>query len=329
MKKVMISLWLLSVIVSVSAGAYDTPASYNVPKSFDFAKNYYNVYGSPDISATIIGSNEFERGTDVTLLIDLMNRGKLSGFERDNTPNNQDEIFAATTEIKVEGKIVDATGISASLTSEPGSPIEVKSISQQVGSVRSGQNSLTPLKFDLKIDKKAKAGEYSLYLNLTYDYQKNVQIIKANATEQSYDANYWYGMIKQDQTLKVKVKKLADFEIVRTNGSLLPGREGIIDIMVRNNGEEEARNVKAIITPSDPISTTDDKVFLYNIEPGSSAAARFKIKADSKAINKTYAIDVVLRYETPEGDIRYSDTLQAAVEVKELELLQRLFPWLF
>ena len=331
MKKIISILYILlciTVMISGAAGAYDTPQTYNVPRSFEFSKNYYNVYGSPDILATIVGSNEFERGQTVTVLIDLMNRGKFLGFDTDNTPSLDNEIYAAKTEIKLEDKIVDATGISASLSADPGSPIEVKSVSQQVGSIRSGQNSLAPVKFDIKIDKKAKAGEYTLLLDLTYDYQQNVQIIDANATQQTYDANYWYGMMKQNQTLKIKVKKQAQFEIIRSNGSLVSGNSGTIEIAIKNTGEEEARDVKAIITPSDPISTTDDKAYLYNMEPGDVAVSSFMIAADSKAVNKTYAIDTVLRYQTPEGDIKYSDILQAPVAVREVGLLQRLFGWL-
>ena len=321
-------LLYITVMISGAAGAYDTPQTYKVPRSFEFSKNYYNVYGSPDLEATIIGSNEFERGQTVTLLIDLMNRGEFLGFESDRTPSNDNEIYAAQTEIKLEGKIVDAIGISASLSADPGDPIEVKSISQQVGSIRSGQNSQSPMKFDLKIDKLAKAGEYSLLLDLAYDNQQNVQIINANATSQTYDANYWYGMMKQNQTLKIKVKKQADFEIIRTNGSLLAGNEGVIEITIKNIGEEEARDVKAIITPSDPISTSDDKAYLNKMEPGIVAVATFKINADSKAVNKTYAIDTLLRYQTPEGDIKYSDILQAPVSVREVGLFERLFGWL-
>lgn len=327
MKKIMSILFILVMILS-AAGAYETPQTYNVPRSFEFSKNYYNVYGSPDIQATIIGSNEFERGQTATLLIDLMNRGEFLGFDTENTPSVDNDIYAARTEIKLEDKIVDAIGISASLSADPGSPIEVKSISQQVGSIRSGQNSLSPVKFDLKIDKLAKAGEYTLRLDLTYDHQQNVQIKNANATSQTYDANYWYGMIKQNQTLKIKVKKQADFEIIRTNGSIVAGNEGIMEITFKNTGEEEAREIKAIITPSDPISTTDDKAYLDKMEPENVAVATFKINADNKAVNKTYAIDTVLRYQTPEGDIKYSDILQAPVVVREVGLFERLFGWL-
>lgn len=328
MKNVIMFYTLLVVMVSGAAGAYDTPDTYSISQSFDLGMNFYNVYGSPDLSATIVGSNEFDRGQTVTLNVDLVNKGKLLGFKSIRTPDDRDEIFAAKTEMKLESSVVDAIGIMASLSADPDSPIEVQSVSQQIGSIRSGQNSLAPAKFDIKIDKKAKAGEYNLYLNLSYDYQKNVQVENANATDQTYDVNYWYGTMAQNQTLKVKVKKQADFEIVNTRGCLYPGEDNIIEIVIRNTGEEEARNVKAIVNPSDPLSTTDDMAFLSTIAPGSMAVAKIKIKADRESVPKLYGIDTVLKYDTPEGDIKYSDILQAPVEVKEIGFFQRFFGWI-
>jgi hypothetical protein len=328
MKKVIIFFSLLIVMISYAAGAYNTPSTYSVPQSFDLGKNYYNVYGSPDLSATIIGSNELNRGQKATLNIDLVNKGKLLGFKNDRTPYGTDEIYAAQTEMKLESSVVDATGIVASLSTDPGSPIGIKSISQQIGSIKSGQNSLTPAKFDIEMDKKAKAGEYNLYLNLSYDYQKNVQIMNPNAVVQTYDVNRWYGMMTQNQTLKIKVKNQADFEIVNTTGSLSPGGEEVIEIAIKNTGEDEARNVKAMINPFDPLSTTDSIAFLSTIAPGSTAVAKVKVKADSEAVPKVYGIDTILKYENPAGDIKYSDTLQVPVEVKESGLFQKLFGWI-
>lgn len=326
MKKIFVIVFLLAA-VTIAAGA-DVPSTYNVPQSFDFAKNYYNSYGSPDINATIVGTNEFDRDETITLPINLMNRGKFLGFESVSTPYGIDEIYAAQTEVKLESQIVDAIGVVASLSVDPGSPLEILSPSQLVGSIKSGQNALSPAKFDIKIDKNAKAGEYNLYLNLTYDYQKNVQISNPNATTQTYDASYWYAMMSQNQTLKLRVKPQADFEIVRTNGSLYPGRDDVVEITIKNTGEEEARNARAIINPSDPLSTTDDQAFLYTIKPGDTVVATYRITADSKTVPKTYAVDTVLRYENLDGNIKYSNTLQAPVEVKELGLLQRLFGWI-
>ena len=331
MRKMIIFSLLLILMISGASGAYNTPNTpntYSIPQSFDLGTNYYNVYGSPDLNATIIGSNELDRGQMATLNIDVMNKGKLLGLKNDRTPYVSDEIYAAQTEMKLESSVVDATNVVASLSTDPGSPIEVKSISQQIGSIKSGQNSLAPTKFDIKIDKKAKAGEYNLYLNLSYDYQKNVQIMNPNAVAQTYDVNRWYGMMTQNQILKIKVKNQADFEIVNTTGSLSPGGESIVQIEIKNTGEEEARNVKAIINPSDPLSTTDGTGFLSTIAPGSTAVAEIKIKSDSAAVPKVYGIDTMVKYETPEGDIKYSDTLQAPVEVKESGLFQKLFGWI-
>lgn len=106
-----------------------------------------------------------------------------------------------------------------------------------------------------------------------------------------------------------------------------PGRDDIVEIELKNKGEEEAKDVKAIVNPGDPLSTTDDQAFLYTIKPGDTVVASYKIKADSKAVPKTYAVDTVIRYENPDGDIKYSSTLQAPVEVKELGFFQRLFGW--
>ena len=92
------------------------------------------------------------------------------------------------------------------------------------------QNSLTPAVFAIKIDKKAKAGEYNLYLNLSYDYQKNVQILNANSISQTYDVNPWYGMMTQTQILTIKVKNQADFEVTNTTGNLYQGSDGTVSI---------------------------------------------------------------------------------------------------
>ncbi len=331
MKKVItLSLisFLLIAMISCVSGASNSPDNYNIPQSFDLGKNYYTVDGRPDLRATIIGSNEFDRAQTVTLNLDIMNKGKLLGLKNEKTPYATDEIYAAQTEMKLESSVVDATNIVASLLTDPGSPIEVKSVSQQIGSIKSGQNAQPTVKFDIKINKKAKAGEYNLYLNLAYDYQKNVQITNPNAAAQTYDANRRYEMMSQNQTLKIKVKNKADFEILNTTGSLFRGSDGIIDIAIKNMGEEEARNAIAIINPSDPLSTTDGTAYLSTIQPGGIAIAHVKIKADSAAVPKIYGVETTVKYQTPEGDINYSDIMEAPVEVKQPGFFQSLLEWL-
>jgi len=66
-------------------------------RSFEFSKNYYNVYGSPDIQATIVGSNEFEEDKRLHAYRSD-EQGKFLGFDTDNTPSLDNEIYAAKTE---------------------------------------------------------------------------------------------------------------------------------------------------------------------------------------------------------------------------------------
>ncbi len=44
--------------------------------------NYYTMYGGPSISASVAGTDEFERGDTVSLYVDLTNYGRILGFER-------------------------------------------------------------------------------------------------------------------------------------------------------------------------------------------------------------------------------------------------------
>jgi hypothetical protein len=93
-------------------------------------------------------------------------------------------------------------------------------------------------------------------------------------------------------------------------------------------GEEEARNAIAIINPSDPLSTTDGTAYLSTIQPGGIAIAHVKIKADSAAVPKIYGVETTVKYQTPEGDINYSDIMEAPVEVKEPGFFQSILEWL-
>ncbi len=326
--KILNILILLSIPVLISGAGAQTPTAYYIPGSEDSGINYYYTYGGPNISATIAGSNQFDKDETITLPIDLMNHGKYLGFEMDRTPTTPDETYAAQIQKLLETRIVDATGIVASLSVDPDSPLEVLSPAQQVGSINGGESTLSPAKFNIKIAKDAKAGEYNLYLNLTYEYQKYVLISYPNATAQTYDTSYRYSIMNQSQTLKLIVKTQADFEIVNTTGSLYPGTEGDIKIAIKNIGEEDARDARAIIDPSDPLSSTDDQAFLYDIKPGDTVVTDYKIAADSKAVPKTNGVNMVIRYENTDGDTVYSTTMQVPVIVKNIGLFQRLFGWI-
>ena len=104
---VFFSLLILTISCVAADSVSITPSTYDMPQSFDLAKHYYTVYGSPNITATIMGNDELERGQFASLNIQLMNKGKLLGFQNTNTPSDPDETFAAQTEMKLESSITN------------------------------------------------------------------------------------------------------------------------------------------------------------------------------------------------------------------------------
>jgi len=69
-----------------------TAANADLPDFFNFDNNYYTVYGGPDVTATLVGDNEFERGDSVTLNLDLMNKGLITGFESEEDKKFLDKL---------------------------------------------------------------------------------------------------------------------------------------------------------------------------------------------------------------------------------------------
>ena len=97
--------------------------------------NYYTMYGSQDISASISGTDQFKRGDTVTLYLDLANYCRILGFKEDQTPQNAQEYALAASELQKEYSNPTALGITATLSSES-RQIEVKSGDQVVESLK-------------------------------------------------------------------------------------------------------------------------------------------------------------------------------------------------
>ncbi|MEI8004470.1 MAG: hypothetical protein WCG94_09030, partial [Methanothrix sp.] len=108
--------------------------------------NYYTMYGSPDISASVSGTDEFERGDTVSLYVDLTNYGRILGFKEDLTPQDPKEFALASAELQEEYKKPTALGITANLHSDD-PEVEIKSGDQVVESLKSGDKTKSPLKF--------------------------------------------------------------------------------------------------------------------------------------------------------------------------------------
>lgn len=285
--------------------------------------NYYSMYGGPDISASISGTDEFERGDTVTLYIELTNFGRILGFKEDHTPNGEKEFALAAAELQEEYKKPTALGIIATLVSDD-PQIEVKSGDQVIESLKSGDKTENPLKFTIKIGEHAPAGSYPLSLNISYDYQDNVRVKASKLSEGgpiptlvNYQVSYIYQKAKQTVPILVGVKKQADFIITNTSGTLLAGsKKEEIEVTYKNIGEDPVRDAIARLSIFKPFSSTDDQAFIGTLLPGEEKKVVFRLDVDSDATPKEYGINSEIKYTDVQGDSVISESMKIPVTVK-------------
>ena len=285
--------------------------------------NYYTMYGSPDISASISGTDEFERGDTVTLYVDLTNYGRIIGFKEDQTPQNPKEFALAAAELQDEYKKPTALGITTRLTS--GDPqIDVKSGDQVVQSLKSGDKIQSPLMFTLKIGEHAPAGKYPLELNMYYDYQDNVRVYAStlvtsgsSPTLANFQESYIYQKANQTVPIVITVKQQADFEILNASGTLSAGaKKASVSATYKNIGEDPIKDAVARLSIFKPFSSTDDQAFIGTLRPGENATVVFRLDVDSDATPKDYGINSEIKYTDVNGDTIISESMKIPVTVK-------------
>ncbi len=285
--------------------------------------NYYTMYGSPDISASVSGTDEFERGDTVSLYLDLTNYGRILGFKEDLTPQDPKEFALASAELQEEYKKPTALGITAYLLSD-NPEIEIKSGDQVVQSLKSGDKTQSPLKFTVKIGEHAPAGTYPISLNLSYDYQDNVRVQASkivtsgsSPTLANYQVSYIYRKANQTVPIIINVKKQADFLIVNATGALSVGiKKAQIVATYKNIGEDTVKDAIARLSIFKPFSSTDDQAFIGTLAPGEEKTVVFRLDVDSDATPKDYGINSEIKYTDINGDFVISESMKIPVVVK-------------
>ncbi|MEA1868660.1 MAG: hypothetical protein U9N09_00635 [Euryarchaeota archaeon] len=285
---------------------------------FTFSKNFYDVYGQPNLIASIVGDEKFDRGDEVTLTIDLTNRGVVLGYESDRMPDDDEEIDLARMELGYELQQVNAIGITAMLAAPEESPIDVKSGPQQAGSIKGDKGARKTVRFNIEIDENAPAGTYPLVLATSYMYQKNAQV-SGNVSESRADVNLWYDILNQTQVLYITVEKLADFEVTNVSSDLRAGEDDrVLSITYLNTGEETATEAVARVSVTDPFSSTDDQAYLGTLAPGESVTGIFVLDTDSNAAIKPYGTDTEIRFTDSTGESKISESMTATVTIAPL-----------
>lgn len=319
MKKCSFAILVLALLFVMPASAQGESVNAGLPEHFSFDENYYTVYGGPDVVATLVGDNEFSRGDTVTLNVNLMNKGVLTGFRSETDEDDLDELEQKLqqAEMSYESQRTTAIGIVAVMTSlDP--DIKVKSGPQEAGTLMSGEQTESPVQFVIEISKNVDAGEYPLLLNLYYGFQRNVQVDGDNETDlgiTNMQVGLWYDVGAQNVTLPIYVEEEAQFAVTNVTGNLYADDENMLYVTYSNIGEVMAKDAIVRMSPAEPFSTTDDQAYLGDLNPGESSVAVFRLKVDETAVAKNYAINSEIKYEDADGHDRISDSVKIQTAV--------------
>ena len=117
-------------------------------------------------------------------------------------------------------------------------------------------------------------------------------------------------------TFGVEVGRKMEFS-ASSNAEIEAGKESVVKVEVKNTGAYPVRDASARLTVVDPFTSTDDTAFLGDLAPGESKIASFKLKVDSDAIPKVYALNLEVKYRDAQNKWVISDPVKVPVKVVE------------
>lgn len=241
------------------------------------------LYGSPDLSATISGTNEFAPGAETNLAVIISNSGlnthKIVGSTL-ITPDDQPNTAKLVT---VELKGTDA-------------PFTIKTDPQFLSDIVGGASATAT--FEVKVADSAEPGIYVLPLEVTYTYLADAEEYGSDLLRYNYQ--------KKTETLPLTVRVTPDLQVevldVRSE-SLNVGTEGYVYLTLKNIGHDTANSAIAKVTRNgaSPLIPTDGSAYVGTFEPGETVDVKFKVSVADTAEPKSYPLDVAVTYEDYEG----------------------------
>ncbi len=254
--------------------------------------------GNPELSVSILGSNEFNPGDDTTLTLMLQNSG-LNEFKFVQSGIMDPEDLPNTAKlITVDLEAGDA-------------PVVIKSDPQMVGDLRGGAS--VNARFNIKFTSNAPAGTYNLPVKITYTYLSTSEQYGTDAIQYNYR--------QKDVTLSlpVTIRTTVIPEVVSAVPEHLnAGTEGYLTLKVKNAGSEYGTKtvLKIARNGQSPLIPSDSGVYIGDFPPGSVVTTRFKISVAASAEAQSYPLDVYATYSSYENETVDSDRTTVGIPVR-------------
>ena len=257
------------------------------------------LFGSPELSAAIVGTNQFNPGDDVMLTVKVQNTG-------------QTVVTIVESNIITPKDLPNTAKLLVVGLSSGTAPVTVKTDPQMVGDLLGG-NSVSAT-FSVKISQYAAGGVYTLPLQLSYQYLNN-------ADQVSFDTvRYWYYNVNMTVPLNITVKNGITLDPVTARAEdLNVGTEGYVILNITNAGSEHAQDAVAKLAQdgNSPLVPTDASVYIGDFNPGDTKQIMFRATVTSHAEAQSYPVDVHVEYTDSEGEPASSNTVTVGVPVGE------------
>jgi len=256
------------------------------------------VSGSPELSASVTGTNEFFPGEDATITILIRNTG-VSTLKQLNQGTINYEDLPTTAKFSTIGL---SSGTDA---------IIIKSDPQFVGDIPAGGAGRT-VSYSAKISSNATIGEYQLPVTISYQVP--------NIQRQEVADVYQYSYTKISTTIPVTIRIKPEVKIAVVEAipdTLSAGTSGYVVLKIRNDGPEDGikASVKLTQSGSSAVIPTDSTAFVGDFPSGGIISSRFKISASKDAADQIYPVDVSVTYTNREGEIVTSRSESVGIPV--------------
>jgi len=239
------------------------------------------LYGNPELSATIAGTNEFAPGAETGLTVIISNSGlnthkiAIPSLPPDDLPNTAKLVTVAL-------KNNDA-------------PFTVKTDPQFLSDIMGG--AALPATFNVKVADSAAPGTYTLPLEVTYTYLQDAE---------DYGDLLRYNYQKKTETLPLTVRVTPGLRVEVLNvqtRSLNVGTEGYVSMTLKNIGHDAADKAVAKVARNgaSPLIPTDSNAYIGTFAPGETVDVTFKVAVADSAEPQSYPLDIVVAYEDYEG----------------------------
>jgi hypothetical protein len=281
--------YLVSLVFAlVLAGYCATPAS---------AGEKY-MSGDPNLTASVLGANEFHPGAEANLPVIIQNSGLIEYMFTYPTTLTPADLPNTAKLMVVDLRAGDA-------------PVTVVSDPQMVGDLKGGDH-LDAI-FKIRINSDALSGTYRLPLVITYTYL-------AHADQYGQDLlQYFYSSKEVELELPLVIKPEMMLEVVSSESEdVLVGLEGFSTIVLKNIGNEDGSEsvVNLATVANSPVQPVASSVYIGEFRKGSDVTVKYKIRISKDAEPLTYPIDVSVTYRNRDGAFVTTDPVIIGVQVQ-------------